>query len=323
MPNTLRRDPLRRRALALVVVLAIFLDAAVFAILAFEHRTRSHVQIAVLVEHEIVQVFVECRLVFPAYTANTAGPSSLDLGWLERGAIVTIQVRGRKPPGYYEVQLERGSQSETVARAGSFGHPVRIPSGRVDFARSFTAAGRDLGDLGCQSDSPVQLAFAADAAHASGRWNGGSGVVLDVANRLSPVVPWALALIGAVGLILAAVSGRVRGTGPSRRVLARGLGAVVDLVIALFWVLAARDFNVAFGLCVVAGIGSLLAVLWWLVLDDLRNVLLRWSSETPANTGQPVEGASGPRAGAKKDPRTVGTARGSRGGEGATTADGI
>lgn len=274
-----------RRALALLVTLAIVLDIAIFALIGFVHMTRSRVRVRIAVEHEIVQVFVNCQLAHAAYVGGGAAATYLELGWLRQDAIVTIQVRGRRLPGYYEIDLERDSQVLQVARVGGFGQPLSLPSGRVVFARSYTAAGRPLGALGCQSDAPTRLAFASAASEGSGLWSGPSPALSAVTN-LSSVVPWVMALIGAVGLMLAAVLGKIGGGEPGEG-RAPALGAGVDIALALLCALVTKSFDVVFGLCVGAGIVSLLVILKWLVSSDIGALRSRlgW---TPAAHGASV-----------------------------------
>lgn len=272
MPRALTLRPSRRRGAALLLGLAVLLDVMIFAAVGYANLTKDHVRVRIVVEHEIVQVFVNCQLVRGAYTGDPQGPAWLDLGWLDPGDILTLQVRGRKLPGYYELSLEHDSSFERVAAAGGYGRPLRLPSGRVIFARSYTAGGRAIGELGCQSDAPAPLPFAASAAKSYGRWGGGSGAALELATRLFPIVPWVLALIGAMGLIIATILGRVQRDDARRKTMLRTAFATVDIVLALVWALATADFNLAFLLCIVAGVGSLLLVLTWLLAEDLRKV---------------------------------------------------
>jgi hypothetical protein len=260
---------LRRRTL--VVVCAIVIAPAAFALTSYERLTRGHIELYVLVSREIVQVFVNCQLVYPAYTGTTGGPASLDLGWLDREATVTVQVRGRIRPGYYEVTLARGSRSELLASAGRFGDPVQVPSGRVTFDRSFTAGGRLLGGIGCQ-DAPLRFAFAAAAARTPRQWSGHSNVAFELANALWPLMRCALALIGAGGLIAAALLGRVRGASSTHGALVGWLVAAAELVLALVTAIATHNFNTAFDVCTGIGACCLTGLGGWLLSGDIRQL---------------------------------------------------
>jgi hypothetical protein len=246
---------------------------ASFALTSYERLARGHIELDVLVEGEIVQVFVNCQLVYPAYTDTTGEPASLDLGWLDREATVTIQVRGRIHPGYYEVTLRHDSRSERVASAGRFGDPVQVPSGRVTFDRSFTAGGRLLGRIGCQ-DAPIRFAFAAAAARTPQRWNGYSNVAFELANALWPVMRYALALIGAGGL-LAALLGRVRGASSAHSALVALLVAAAELVLAVAPAIVTHNLNVAFDVCTGIGACCLAGLCGWLLTGDIQHLRSR------------------------------------------------
>jgi hypothetical protein len=255
----------RRLGLALLLAIAMLVGGTTSGLASYEHLARSDVGLSLLVEDEIVQVFVNCQLV-SAYTGTAGAPAPLDLGWLERGAIVTVQVRGRKLPGYYEVAFQHGSRTELIVGDGSYSNPVLLPAGRVALDRSFTADGRDLGDTGCQTDAPFPLAFAAAAARTPSHFNDHANVAFDLANALSPDLPPVLALIGASGLIAAVAVSRVRRASSSRRVAVRALAATAELVLVLLLALAALDYNAASHVCVLVGIVCLVAVCWWLVV---------------------------------------------------------
>jgi hypothetical protein len=277
VPKILKSHPVLRRGAVLLIVFAMVLDTAILAISAYARVARDHVTVTVAVEHEIVQVFVNCELAHPAFTDTPAGSVVLPLGWLDRGDIITIQVRGRKRPGFYLVSMQHGSQSEQIAQGAAPGQPQRFRSGRVIFASSLTAGGRRLGALGCQPDSSARLEFASTMAGTPARWGGGSRFPIDAAHALSPVVPLVLAVIGALGLIGGAVFGKVQHGASSRRTFAQVLAALIDILFLVLSVLATEDFSIALSLCVVAGVGSLLAVLVWLLVDDIRGLCLRWS----------------------------------------------
>ena len=245
---------------------AVVVDLGILAVTAYAHIALTRVRLGVVVESEIVQVFVDCRLAHEAYTqAQELTP--LDLGWLDRGDIVTVEVRGRQAPGYYEVQAIRDSHVEVVGKAGEYGRRLPMASGRVVFVRSFTVGGMSIGGLGCQPDSN-ELALAASAARRPGKWRdaGLRNTVIRLAERLAPFVPQTLGLLAALALIALAVIGRVNARS---KTLLRTAGATLDVVLALVLTLAGRDLNLAFDLCVALGVVSLLVLVWLLMAPDI------------------------------------------------------
>jgi hypothetical protein len=262
-----------------VVVCATVIALAALVLTSYERLARSDVQLGVLVDGEIVQVFVNCQLVYPAFTGTTGELASLDLGWLDREAAVTVQVRGRVDPGYYQVTLHRGSRSEVLASAGGFGDPVRVPAGRVAFDRSFTAGGRPIGSIGCQ-DAPQRFAFAAAAARTPQRWNGDSNAAFDVADAVWPIIQCALALIGAGGLVAAVLLGAVllassRGASFTHSSLIAVLGAAAGIVIGLIPTIATHNLDVAVDASTTIGACCLAGLCRWLLVRDIQEIRSR------------------------------------------------
>jgi hypothetical protein len=267
MSRALRLGPCRRRILALIVALMAVADVAIFAVAGYAHTSRTHARLSISSD-EIVQVFVNCRLAY-VYEKRGAATETPDLGWIAKSATLTFQVRSFQALGYYELAFSHDGHAVQVDARGTPSHNVLLPPTRVLFKRSFVAAtGARLGDQGCQKDASPQLAFAESAG---GNWDSGTQEPFVLANAFAPVVPWALAVFGAIFLVVAAVLDRARqGHGPIARIV-----AAVDMVSAASSLMA-QDFALAAGLCIAAGIGSLLALFYWLLAEDLRRIVARW-----------------------------------------------
>jgi hypothetical protein len=267
--------PLLRRLLALLVVAVAVADVAIFMVVAHA-RTLTHVKLSIAGDEEVVQVFVGCKLAY-VYQGRGQAVETPDLGWIAKSDILTFQVRSLQALGYYQLAFSHDAHTVQVQARGMPSEHVLQAEDRVIYKSSFVAAtGAPLGKLGCQKDASPLLALA-ESPSSHGRWDRGPQTAFAAASALEPIVPRALAVVGAVFLIGAAVLGRAKqGHGP----IARIVFAVVDVVLAMSS-LVAQDFALAAALCIVAGIGSLVAVLYWLLVEDLRRIAARWIAREP------------------------------------------
>lgn len=257
-----------RLGLGLVIAAILALATLSLAFAGYGHIAGRSVRLKIAVEHEIVQVFVDCRL---AHTAYLHDPETtlLDLGWLPEGRIVTIQIRGRKGPGFYEVSMEQGGAFQAIAYAGRFGAPVAMASGRLLVSDSFTGGGVQLGKEGCQPDAPSELPIAAAADRDPRAWRSDlPEAVISASERSSGVVASVLALSGALALLVLAVNARLKGSGAKWRALA-ALGDILLVVVLAFVV---QDFAIAVVVCAIAGVCSLTVALWSLVGHDVTSL---------------------------------------------------
>jgi hypothetical protein len=261
--------PLTRRLLALVIAVALTLDAAILVVAGYAHAARTHVQVELVAEHVAVQIFVDCRL---ADYFRSAGPAHnvYDLRWLDRSDILTFQVRGLKSPGYFRLSFLHDSNRVSAAARGEAGHPVLIGPARVAVAESWTVDGRDIGEQGCQADAAQQLPFAASTG---GAWRRGTWL-FGAADALAGAIPWALATIGALAVAGGALADRLHERSTRVGIAARALFASASLAFAVMLAVAPADATVALALCVALGGASLLVALIWLLGEDVR----RWAA---------------------------------------------
>jgi hypothetical protein len=260
---------LARRAAALGIVVALVLDIGILVVDGYAQTTRTHVEVSVVAEHEIIQVFVDCKLAY--VYASAAAPRHYDLGWLGDGDILTFQVRGLKRPGYYRLSFQHGSQRVLVSSRGQPGHPVSVGAGQVAVAGSWMVDGRKLGEQGCQADAPQHLTFATPNA---GRWQK-SASLFGAAHSLARVIPWFLAVLGAIVVAGGALADRLREENARVGIVARSLFAAAGLAVGLLYTVATESVGVAFALCVGAGVGTLVIALFWLLRDDVRRLVCR------------------------------------------------
>jgi hypothetical protein len=313
------RRPLTRRLLALVIAVAFALDAAILAVAGYAHAARTHVQVELVAEHVAIQIFVDCRL---AYYYRSTGPARItyDLRWLDRGDILTFQVRGLKSPGYFRLSFLHDSERVSAAARGESGRPVLIGPARVAVAESWTVDGRNIGEQGCQADAAQQLPFAASTG---GAWTRGTWL-FGAADALAGVIPWVLAAIGALAVAGGALADRLRERSTRVGIAARVLFASASLAVAVVLAVAPADFAAAFALCAAAGGASLFVALVWLLGEDVK----RWAArlgclETAAAIARFDDRSLYGATRGLKDPRGDGDAPRVEGGEGATTAGGI
>jgi hypothetical protein len=272
--------------LALLVFAVAVADVAIFAVAGYARTSLTHVRLSISSDEEIVQVFVNCQL---AYLDNGQSPAAEtpDLGWIAKSDIVTFQVRSLQAPGYYQVAFSHDSHTVQVQARGMPSDHVLLAQDRVVYKSSFVAAtGAPLGGLGCQTDASPQLAFADSSA--GGRWGGGPQAAFVVADTLARIVPWVLAVFGAIFLVFVAVFDRVKqGHGPTVRIVVAAIDTIFFVVLSLW----AQDFVVAAAFCIAAGIGALLAGLYWLLAEDLRRIAARWIERKPPSH-QPLDTAA-------------------------------
>lgn len=272
MPGPLKRV-LVRRILALAIASALILDMSIFAVVGYAHITRTRVTIELRGEHEIVQVFVNCKL---AYFRRTDGAfkHAVDLGWLAKEDVLTFQVRSQKRSGHLKLSFLHDGQRTLVFQRGSSAHLLLLGAGRVDVANSWTVGGRRIGSQGCQADAPQRLAFATASA---GPWKH-SSAPFGLAEALAGVIPWVLAIMGASVVVAGAIVDRTKVDRSTLGVLARSVVALAGISVAMVWAVATQSFSLAFGLCVAVGVVSLLATIAWLLGDDLRRLAAFWAS---------------------------------------------
>jgi len=264
-----------RRLLALVILVALVLDIGIFVVDGYAHVTRVPVKVDLAAEHEIVQVFVNCKLAY--YSVGTVH-RSYDLRWLRKGDILTFQIRGLKRGGYYHLSFSDGARVVPVSSRGGPEKPVSIGAGEVGFAGSWTVDGRKLGEQGCQADASQQLAFAKPRA---GQWQRGSWVFAKV-HSLAQMIPWLLAALGALAVATGALADRLHEQRARSGFPARVIFAAAGLAVAILSALATESFNAVFALCVAAGVGLLLMASVWLLKDDIRRLAGRLALRSPA-----------------------------------------
>jgi hypothetical protein len=258
------------------VVAVLFLAGFGMALYAnHAHAARVHVRVPVAAAGEIVQVLVNCQVEF-YYGHDAPIDEDVDLGWLEKGDILTFQVRGRRPPGYYELAFAHDSHVEDVGSVGSALHRVLMPPARMIFSRSYTVGGLPLQRLPCQGDSstpPLELAGAAVAATAR---RGGPDALMDSAVGVAARWETAMAILGALTLIFAPVLGRSLGAVRSRRRrMADVLLAAVGGTLGILWA-TAREHNLVAPVCIAAGIGALFFIVYRLLVNDMASACAWW-----------------------------------------------
>jgi len=272
MPGPLKR-PLVRRLMALGIAAALVLDMSIFALVGYAHVTRTHVLVKVTSEHEIMQVFVNCRLAY-YYRSELPVDRTIDLGFLEKEDVLTFQIRGQKHSGFLQLSYLHDDAPASIYRYGTAVHPLLLGAGRVAAAESWTVGGRRLGIEGCQADAPHPLAFATPDA---GPWKHNTSLPLAFATSIGKIIPWILAILGATVVAVGAIADRIAGKGSNLGVVARGLLALTGVAVAVVWAVAVQNFSVAFGLCVGTGAASLLAAVVWLLADDICRLVARWA----------------------------------------------
>jgi hypothetical protein len=259
-----------RRTLACLIAVPIALCVADPGTDFYAHRTRVHAVIKVTEHNAIIQAFVNCRLA-AVDIQELSTDASMNLGWLDKGDIVTIQVRGEGSSGHYKLTLERDS---TIERIGNSASIAAVEPNRLSFVYSTTAAGHPIGAQGCQSDASSRLAPATSAAAATGKWEGPPGALLELAVPLAPIGLWVLASLGVLALVGLTVGDWRRRNGIKRSTVAAGVSAALT-AFAYVTSVTSNDFGIAFGVCVVTGsCASLMAVLV-LLAEDLRNICTR------------------------------------------------
>jgi hypothetical protein len=271
-----------RRLFAALILGALFAELALLLLAHEAHVSRAHIEVEFSSENTIVQVFVECRVAYAFHGERAAG-RSVDLGWLRKEDTLTFQVRSRKHIGFFALAYRRGSNSISLARRGSLGHLVAMPESRVVLDDSWTVGGEHLAALGCQRDSSA-LAFASPRAR---NWHEPAAERFELVTLLASVIAPSWAALGAAGLVAFAVAGRVSRGRWTQRTAAQAVFALAEIALALLASLAATSFSAVFSLCVVGGVGSLIAGAFWLLRDDLhrwtaprRNPLSRTSTAT-------------------------------------------
>jgi hypothetical protein len=258
-----------RRLLAALIVGALVAELALLLLAHEAHVGRAHIEVAFSSENTIVQVFVECRLAYTFRGERSIG-RSVDLGWLKKEDILTFQVRSRKHVGYFALAYRRGSSWISLARRGSPEHLAAVPESRIVLVDSWSVGGEHLAELGCQRDSS-HLAFASPRAR---DWQEAAARRFELVTYLASIIAPSWAALGAAGLVAFAVAGRVSRGRWTRRTATQALLALAEIALALLASLAAASFGAVFALCAVAGVGSLLGGVLWLLRDDVH----RWTA---------------------------------------------
>jgi hypothetical protein len=253
--------------------------------MGYAHLTRTHVTVSVTDNDEIAQIFVNCELA--AYYANERpATSSKDLGWLESGDIVTVQIRGWRADGSYSVSIDHGSVTDRIGDPGVANHGAPILANRLVREISMTASGRRLVPSGCQTDSRARLPFAASVT--GRKWNGADGAPFALAAKLAPIARWTLTLVGL--LVLVALGIRDLLMDRSRMTFAKVLFSLEALVAA--YSVVKGDLGLAFALCRLVGVCWIAVALYRLIVDDLIAVGSRWLERHAGNGGD--RGPAGP-----------------------------
>ncbi len=248
------------------------------------HAARVNVKVTVVAAGEIVQVLVNCHVMF-AYNRTTPIDTTVNLGWLEKGDILTFQVRGRRPPGYYDLAFAYDSQLEEVQSVGSALHRVLMAPARMIFSRSYTVGGLPLQHLPCQGDAPTPpLEFVGSAA-ASAAPRGGPDALIDDAVGVAPRWETALAILGALTLIFAPVLGRQLGVARRRRstvveILLAGVGGTLGVLWA-----TAKEHDLVAPLCIAAGVCASLFIIYGLLVEDLDSICEWWLRRRSSGAG--------------------------------------
>jgi hypothetical protein len=267
MAERLRTDKPLRWLLAAVILVALVVELALLFLAHEVHASRTHVRVTFSAENAIVQVLVECRLAF-SFRGERASNQTIDLGWLEKQDVVTVQVRSRKHLGYYALSYSRGSTAIPIARRGSPGHPVEIPESRAVYADSWGVIGQHLGAIGCQKDVR-HLAFADPHAR---NWSDGAARRLESVTTAAGLLPRILAILVLIGLGALWLVGQVWRGRSNARTGVRVLLAVAELAVLLLVSIAAQALNLVFGLCVVIAVASLMTALLWLLKEDIHRL---------------------------------------------------
>lgn len=268
MSNPLRLHSGRRRIIAAGVVIAVIAGLLIFGTMGYAHLARTHVTVSVTDNDEIVQIFVNCEFAAD-YAYDRPTTSSKDLGWLESGAIVTVQIRGWRTDGFYSVSIDHGSGIERIGDPGAASRGAPILADRLIREISMTASGRRLSPSGCQADSRARLPFAASV---TGKWNGAHGAPLTLAAKLAPVARWALTLVGLLVLVVMGIRDLLM---DRSRVTFTKVAFLLEAFVAVYSMVN-EDLGLAFALCRIVGAWWIVVVLYRLLVDDFVTLGSWW-----------------------------------------------
>jgi hypothetical protein len=261
------------RAAAVVAGALFFGGIGVWLYARHAHAARVHVKVSVAAAGEIVQVLVNCNLVY-VYRRNAPTNDDVDLGWLDKGDILTFQVSGRRPAGYYALSFTHDSRGEPVKSVGTLLNRVLMSPAQMVFTRSYTVGGLRLQALPCQGDTPQQLEFASSATAVEGP-RGGPNVLMDRAAEIAPGVESALAILGFLTLVLAPVADRMPGAQHRRRTAAEVFLAAVGVALGVLWT-TAKELDLVAPLCIAVGVGAFVFIMYRLLVYEIDRLCAWW-----------------------------------------------
>jgi hypothetical protein len=277
-------------ALLLVIILA-GLGAAGGRWLLLE--TRRHAIVEIKNIDGVADVFLNCRL---AASAETGEPVKIvDLGWLAPDDRIFISVTSTDPtPAWKFTGTSNGARLFNPKRGSAAVPTFGTTAHAVVFAEAFTAAGAELGPIGCQPpNTPAEKEFeVAGYAWSPDEWNAsgsgessGHGRHSDFYDRLDWAGGWSLIGLAALGAVAALLTPSIRNFAWSPR------RSLLGAALALFAAMAIESWLPA--ILIVGGISLLLLAALLAIREGIVGLERAESADPETGARQPTASVPG------------------------------
>jgi hypothetical protein len=201
------RNPRGRLTIAIAALGLLSVCLVVMGIGSGARALRRHIVVRVFNTNDYAQVFVNCRQAVAVLRAGDE--ATVDLGWLAPDDRVTLQARngaGDSSWGFVVRVDGRDILRDVDGRVGGLraGGAGALLREHLTHVRTLTAAGHDVGEVGCQDALPALAGarLTGDARfHATGGW-------LTWTAWLADRLRWVLVATGVGGLIWLYFTGR-------------------------------------------------------------------------------------------------------------------
>jgi hypothetical protein len=192
-------DPRGRFTVAIVLIALLSACLTLMGVASGARALRRHVEVHVYNLNDYAQVFVDCRQAVAV--RRTGDEATIDLGWLDPDALITLQARngtGDSSWGFTVKVNGRQVLTDADGRVGAL--PARVDGAlrteQVTHKHTITAAGHDVGDIGCQDAVPAM----SEARRTSDAMFDATGEWLTASTWLSDRLRWLLVGVGLLGL---------------------------------------------------------------------------------------------------------------------------